>query len=761
MKNIKCVLESALKIINMNGITMRISRKLPMLLAGFSLTACAITAIAAYLIAAAELTTSAHGKLSALGEARKSALTGYLHSIREDLSIIANSEIARFALAEFSPAFDEFGNSSKTTLQKLYITKNTHPLGEKHKLDQANDGSSYSKAHGRYHPWFRQLLEERGYYDIFLINPNGDVIYSAFKELDYATNLNTGQWKDSDLSLVYRRVNKYSRHGYIAFSDFTPYAPSNGAPASFIATAVMGPGNRQLGTLIFQMPIERINQIMQSSEGMGESGETYLVGSDFTMRSDSRFSEESTILKTRVETETVKAALAGKSGIQQIQDYRGELVESAFTPLKFEGITWGLITEVGVAEALAGVTTLRNVATLITCLVAVLVALVGVFASRNLITHPVEQMLNAMGQLAGGDKTTTIPCTGQDDELGDMAKAVEVFKQSMIKTEQLAEDETRARNERLEQERQSTAERERQAAERTSEQVRQRKEAETRSERMNILTSEFDRLSGEVLGAVGGAALQLDQTARSMSSLADENAHQATVVATASEETSINVQMIATASDQMANVITEIAQQISHSAQIANKAVSEAEYTSNTINHLSEAAQKVGAVVDLIKDIADQTNLLALNATIEAARAGDAGRGFSVVASEVKNLSSQTAEATEEISDHITEMQSATADAVKAISSIESTISEMNEVSTTIASAIEEQGLATKEIAASSQKAAIGTQEVSNNIITVNDSAGKTGESAQEVVSAATDLTEQSDKLSNAVKNFLYEVKAA
>lgn len=175
---------------------------------------------------------------------------------------------------------------------------------------------------------------------------------------------------------------------------------------------------------------------------------------------------------------------------------------------------------------------------------------------------------------------------------------------------------------------------------------------------------------------------------------------------------------------------------------------------------LADAAQKVGAVVDLIKDIADQTNLLALNATIEAARAGDAGRGFSVVASEVKNLSSQTAEATDEITDHIAEMQSVTADAVKAISSIESTIGEMNEVSTTIASAIEEQGLATKEIASNSQQAAIGTQEVSSNIITVNDTAGKTGESAQKVVTAATDLTEQSDKLSNAVKNFLHEVRA-
>jgi len=744
----------------MGQITMRISRKLPILLVGFSITACVITAIAAYLIAAKELTTSAHSKLSALDEARKSTLTGYLNSIREDLGLIADSEMARNALIELSPAFGEFANRATTTLQNLYIFSNDHPTGAKHKLDQARDGSSYSQAHGHYHPWFRKLLEARGYYDIFLVNLNGDVIYSVFKELDFATNLNTGQWKNSDLSLIYRKVDKNLHHGYIAFTDFSPYAPSHDLPASFIATPVMGPQGQPVGTLVFQMPIDRINQIMQASEGMGELGETYLVGSDFTMRSDSRFSEQSTILKTRVETETVKAALAGKSGVQQIVDYRGVQVESAFSPLEFEGITWALIAEVDIDEALSGVTTLRHTATLIVCLVAVLVGLVGVLTSRSLITRPVGKLLSAMGQLAAGNTSISIPCTAQNDELGDMAKAVEVFKENMIKAEQLAEQETRTRNERAEQQRQATAERERQAAEKACEQERQRKEAESRSERMNTLASEFERLSGEVLGAVNGAAQQLDQTARSMSTLAGENAHQATLVASASEETSINVHMIATASDQMANVITEIAQQISHSAQIANKAVSEAEYTSHTINNLAEAAQKVGAVVDLIKDIADQTKLLALNATIEAARAGDAGRGFSVVASEVKNLSSQTAEATDEINDHIAEMQNVTADAVKAISSIKNTIGDMNQVSTTIASAIEEQGLATREIASNSQQAAIGTQEVSHNIITVNGTASKTGESAQKVVTAATDLTEQSDKLSNAVKNFLQEVKA-
>ena len=740
---------------------MRISQKLPALLAGFSIAACIITAVAAYIIAASELTSSAHTKLSALGEARKSTLLGYLESIEEDLSVIAESDIARNALNELSPAFDELGSRGTRVLQKLYITNNSHPTGEKHKLDFARDGSSYSLAHRQHHPWFRKLLEARGYYDIFLISTDGDVIYSVFKELDYATNLLTGEWKDSDLGRVYRMAKSNSQSGAIAFTDFAPYAPSYGAPASFIATPVMGSGNSPIGTLIFQMPIERIDHIMQASEGMGESGETYLVGTDYLMRSDSRFFEESTILKTKVDTATVKAAIAGQSGVQQTQDYRGISVESAFTPLEFQGVTWALMAEVDTDEALAGVSTLRNVAALIAVVVAVVVGLAGVLVSKKLITEPIASMVSAMGKLAGGDKNITIPCNEQDDELGDMAHAVDVFKQSMIQAEQLAADEESARDERIEQARQLGEERERLASDKANAQERQRKEAENRSKRMYTLTSDFDRLATEVLTVVNKASEELNNTAHSMSSLADENVHQATVVASASEQTSINVQMIATASEQMASVIAEIAKQISYSAEIAHKAVTEAEDTSRTVHSLSEAARKVGAVVNLIKDIADQTNLLALNATIEAARAGDAGRGFSVVAAEVKNLSSQTAGATDEIADHIAEIQSVTKSAVEAIASIETTIGEMDEVSTTIAAAIEEQGLATQEIAINSQQAAIGTQEVSNNITTVNDTASKTGQSAQQVVVAAAGLGEHSDKLSNAVNSFLKELKVA
>ncbi|MFC3226693.1 methyl-accepting chemotaxis protein [Marinibaculum pumilum] len=361
-----------------------------------------------------------------------------------------------------------------------------------------------------------------------------------------------------------------------------------------------------------------------------------------------------------------------------------------------------------------------------------LLALAGGLLIGRSISRPVVAMTGAMRQLAEGDKTTEIPAQDRRDEVGAMASAVQVFKENMIRNEEMA-----------------------------AEQARERAAREARAQRIESLTGTFDQAVAAMLGALGSAAEDMQSTASSMSSTAEETNRQAGAVASASEEASANVQTVATAAEELAASIREISRQVAQSAAIAAQASEDAIRTNAQVDGLAQAAQKIGEVIGLIQDIAEQTNLLALNATIEAARAGEAGKGFAVVASEVKNLATQTARATEQIGRQITGIQSETNEAVGAIQGIGRTIGEINEIATTIASAVEEQGAATQEISRNVQEAARGTQEVSSNIAGVTRAAADTGSAAEQVNTSAGNLAGQSDRLRDAVEAFLNGVRAA
>ncbi len=306
-----------------------------------------------YRRAAAELEFATYDKFSALFEVRRERLREYLESVLQETRFWNKERVMRTALVEFTEAFHELGPDAGERLQKLYIHDNPYPLGEKDNLATAGDGSPYSEVHARYHYWLRHFLVHRGVYDVFLFDTHGHLVYTSFKELDYATNLLTGPYKDTDLGNAFRSARDNPFPSYVAFFDFRPYGPSHGDPASFFSSPVLDDAGVLLGVLAFQIPSDRINDIMQATAGMGESGETYAVGPDLLMRSDSRFSEESTILKTRVDTVAARRALEGHEGLEIIDDYRGIPVLSAYGPLEFEGTTWAIASEIDEAELLA------------------------------------------------------------------------------------------------------------------------------------------------------------------------------------------------------------------------------------------------------------------------------------------------------------------------------------------------------------------------------------------------------------------------
>jgi methyl-accepting chemotaxis protein len=359
-------------------------------------------------------------------------------------------------------------------------------------------------------------------------------------------------------------------------------------------------------------------------------------------------------------------------------------------------------------------------------------AVASFFIVARLVVGPLKAMTVVMTRLAEGDKSVDIPATGKKNEIGDMAKAVLVFKENMIRNDEML-----------------------------AEQEAERATKEKRTERVAELTDGFDAKARDVLQTVASAATELQQTAETMAATAEQTNQQATAVATASNQATANVQTVATASEELSASISEIGRQVNQSAKIAANAVEEAARTNEAVRGLDEAANKIGEVVTLINDIAGQTNLLALNATIEAARAGEAGKGFAVVAQEVKNLANQTAKATEEISAQISSVQEETRDTVTAIDNIMQVINEISDISTTIASAVEEQGVSTQEIARNVQQAAQGTQEVNTNIAGVTQAASSTGAASSQVLDSASQLSAQAEGLRGDVEKFLADVRAA
>lgn len=294
-------------------------------------------------------------RLLLLGELRRGALQEYFATAEAELRFwSSNREIvsAQQSLVEIWGSEDE--GAAADDLRRIYVDENPSPAGFYLNYDGFEGGSAFDQLHLAMHPRTRLFVTERGYYDFFLIGPEGDVYYTVEKEADFATNLETGEWRDTGLAEVYRRAKRERNEGTIAVSDMHTYSASAGAPAIFMATAIHGDAGQFLGVIAFQLPTDGILGILAYTSGMGESGETYLVGQDGLMRSDSRFADESTVLRQRVETDTVGKALAGEEGVELTLDYRDVEVMSAYLPVQVGDTSWAVMAEIDQEEIKVG-----------------------------------------------------------------------------------------------------------------------------------------------------------------------------------------------------------------------------------------------------------------------------------------------------------------------------------------------------------------------------------------------------------------------
>ena len=386
------------------------------------------------------------------------------------------------------------------------------------------------------------------------------------------------------------------------------------------------------------------------------------------------------------------------------------------------------------AETRAAATTYSFMLTLLAVIVGVAILAGGAISFYVIrdVSAGIASIVHPMQALGKGELEAEVPHQGEKTEIGQMADALQIFKEALI-------------------------------AKRAAD-LAAAKDAEAKIERgrrVDGITREFERMIGDIVSNVSAASSQLESSAGSLSNTAARSQELSTTVAAASEEASTNVQSVASATEELSSSVNEISRQVQESARMASDAVGQARSTTDQVGELSKAATRIGDVVELINTIAGQTNLLALNATIEAARAGEAGRGFAVVASEVKALAEQTAKATGEIGQQINGIQAATLDSVNAIKEISGTIEKLSEISSAIAAAVEEQGAATQEISRNVQQAAQGTQQVSSNIMDVQRGATETGSASSQVLSAAQTLSADSSRLKSEVSKFLTDVRAA
>ncbi|WP_066709455.1 methyl-accepting chemotaxis protein [Celeribacter ethanolicus] len=421
----------------------KLAKKLPAIMIGLTIVTIAIANLVSYRNASQSLLVEAEEALMTVAEARALELEGWLEGVDIDLRSQAENPTVLSAIRGFGEAWEALDGDRTAYLKDWYIDRNPSGQGLKQQLDYAQDGSAYSQVHKLYHGYFRKLVEEKGYYDVFVFSLSGDLIYSVFKEQDFATNFLEGEYADTGLGTVLKQALAADGAG-VFFADFEKYAPSHGAPAAFLAAPVLDRRGEMRGVIAFQMPVDRIDTITTRPTGLGKTGDSYLVGTDLLLRSNTIHGAGNEILNVALSTDSAKKVIAGETGILREKDQEsgtGKIHEhlAAFFPVDYHGVSWGLIADQTIEEILEPATALARTMAWQGALMTAVVALIAYMIART-ISRPLTRVETAMRTVSEGNYSVDVPGVERGDEIGQIANALDDFRHALGRAEQATRD---------------------------------------------------------------------------------------------------------------------------------------------------------------------------------------------------------------------------------------------------------------------------------------------------------------------------------